>query len=552
MDGPAESPIVGWQPSAASAIFDSPNILRTICTSLATRKDVLNMALLCKAANPVVLDEIWRSRRSMAQLLAPLYCDGFISTLTPKLVLCRNLTSQDSTWTRFRDHASRIRVLTVGERFFETTHHGTMLQLMQLVGSRPMFPHLLNLVISGEEEGAVVSYLPLFISPTLSLVSIQIDSGESEARISAHLVELFLALTQEKGVPLENFSIVAKIPVSTSSFLSTLSRSNTLRVLNLEGVQSLDTDETDWVTNLGLLEGLEELKIVAEEDRSGRVPLQAFIPPDPSNETVANETSESPPEAHMILGPPEPKTVPRYPRLKKLCLQAPARVVDAVLSCVASKVLDDLTLKPQATSAVNDIIELYACLDILSARDILHGILKHFTFEANVKVPGRYYWSSSDRDPLIQSSRFAVIAKLSRLRYLEVRNRLDDTEEFFRSVVALLPCLVECRIPLSSESADITIFPTLASSCPELVHLQLPIRTEFPPFKPMLFTPKKHRLQHLTLSDWSDHHYNESQVFLAVRHLNASFPFLRVLEGGSNWEKVLTVLGTVQDIARSG
>ncbi|KAH6901972.1 hypothetical protein BKA70DRAFT_677679 [Coprinopsis sp. MPI-PUGE-AT-0042] len=300
MDGPAESPTIGWHASAATEIMGFPNILRIICASLVSKKDMLSMAVLCKAASSIALDEIWRSRSSMAQLLAPLFCNGFISTLTPKLLLCRSITSQDPTWTRFCDYTNRIRMLTVRERFFEQVHHGTMLQLMQLAGSQPMFPHLLNLDVSGDEDGTVVSDLPLFVSPALSLVSIQIKSGERDARTSTHIMESFLVLAQEKEVPLEKLFMVAKIPVSISTFFSTLSRSNTLRILHLEGIRCLDADEPSCFTNLGLLEGLEELRLVAEEDKSNRVPVEAFRTPNGAGQ----ENLTTQPEASTVPGPP--------------------------------------------------------------------------------------------------------------------------------------------------------------------------------------------------------------------------------------------------------
>jgi hypothetical protein len=85
MDGPAESPTLSWQPSAASEVVGAPNALRRICENL-EKKELLEMAVACKAISSAALDEIWRSRRSMTQFLAPLYCEGFISDSMAKIV----------------------------------------------------------------------------------------------------------------------------------------------------------------------------------------------------------------------------------------------------------------------------------------------------------------------------------------------------------------------------------------------------------------------------------------------------------------------------------
>ncbi|KAH6901983.1 hypothetical protein BKA70DRAFT_1568161 [Coprinopsis sp. MPI-PUGE-AT-0042] len=545
MDGPADSPIVVWQPSAMSAILDSPNILRIICTSLTTRKDVLNMALLCKASSSIALDEIWRSRRSMAQLLAPLYCDGFISMLTPTFSLCRVLTKQDSAWVRLCQYASRIKAVTANEDFFGNLAHGMVLRLMQLSGDQPIFPHLRRLDLSVSEGGAVVSDLPFFLSPTLHHVAIDIDSAANrDADTSIPFVQSFLFMTQEQGIPLDHLSLLAKIPVhisSFSSFFSTLSGCKDLRTLHLERVRCLDADETRWISDLGLLKGLEELRLVAEDNTS--ISVRALRPPSAYMPTAGQESSNSQSEAITTPGPPEPKAVLRYPSLNKLYLQAPARVVDALLSCVSSDVLGELTLWLQATRQVKTVAELCGCFVKLGLQASLHGSLKRFTFEANIP-------------PRIPSSYLMPLQKMSKLEYLEITNNIFETDQFIEAVIAQLPCLTEFLIPLSSAPASITVFHTFSASCPNLTWLQIPLDTcsDFPVFDDLLHPPKKHRLQHLTLSDWSGVP-TQRQLFLAVRHLNASFPYLRVLNRHDmydNWQTVLIMLGTLRDIAWSG
>ncbi|KAH6901985.1 hypothetical protein BKA70DRAFT_677856 [Coprinopsis sp. MPI-PUGE-AT-0042] len=289
MDGPAEFPTIDWQPSSASEILDSPKILGNICANLSPKKELLSMALSCKAISSIALDEIWRSRRSMDQLLAPLFCDGFITTLAGDLYLCRVLMGESPTWARFCDYASRIQVLAANENFFGRIHQGIMLRLMQLTGDQPIFPHLRSLTLSDNEVrgrgGTVVSGLPLFVSPNLFRVSIQIQSNKEDATISAHLLQSFLLMVQVKGVPLKHLSLQAKIPVCISSFFSSLAHANTLRTLHLEGVRCLDADNTSWITDLGLLESLEELKLIAEEDMSNRRPSEASRPPSLNRKT---------------------------------------------------------------------------------------------------------------------------------------------------------------------------------------------------------------------------------------------------------------------------
>jgi hypothetical protein len=297
MDGPAESPTLPWQPSAASELAGVPKALRRICENL-EKKELLEMAVTCKAISSAALDEIWRSRRSMAQFLAPLCCDGFISNdpnpekmvrkvskdslcllNDPSQLLLRALTNQAPAWARLCEYASRAKELTASETFFDPIHHGTLLQLMRLAGESPMFPNLRILTVSGQEGGAIASDLPFFVSPALGHVTIQVDSGNSDAPVSARLVASFLSLMKEKDVPLKHLSLAAKIPVNASPFFSTLSQANTLRFLRLEGIRCLSDDDADWLTNLGLLDGLEELQLVAEEDRSGRPPVRAYSAP---------------------------------------------------------------------------------------------------------------------------------------------------------------------------------------------------------------------------------------------------------------------------------
>ncbi|KAH6901975.1 hypothetical protein BKA70DRAFT_1307914 [Coprinopsis sp. MPI-PUGE-AT-0042] len=493
MDGPAESPAIDWQPSAASAILEFPNILRIICSNLASKDDLLNMALSCKAVGSTALDEIWCSRSSMAQLLAPLYCDGFIELIpsTQNLSLRRTLTDQDSAWARFCEHASRVQVLVANEDFCKHIHHGTMLRLMQLTGGRPIFPNLRRLTVSGNEGGTVVSDLPLFVSATLSHVSIKIDSKAKDASIASHLVDWFLFMMQEQGIPLKNLSLMAKIPVISPLFY-TLSRYITLRVLCLEGIRCLDADETSWSTDLGLLQGLEELRLVAEEEESHRTPLQAPRATSAFETTVGKQGLESKTTASSGPGPPEPKVVPKYVSLKRLYLQGPPSVVGAVISCLASQVLDDLTLKPGARRTVQNVPGLYSCLRLLSLQTHLHGSLKRFTFEANLRV-------NDHQNIPFSASWFEAILRMPRLEYLEVGNQLDSTETFIHSIVAHLPYLVECLISLSSPVTEITILHILATSCPNLTRLQLPIRTSFPPFDSMRFAPRQHCLHHLTV-----------------------------------------------------
>lgn len=143
---------------------------------------------------------------------------------------------------------------------------------MLLAEGLPIFSHLEDVSLSGDEKGTTLSGLPLFVSPSLRRVSVEVPPGDSNATESADIMESFLSIMQERGHPLQHLSVVAKIPVSVSQFFSTLSRSNTLRVLRLEGIRVLDADETNWVAKLGLIEGLEDLKLVAEEDVTGRVP----------------------------------------------------------------------------------------------------------------------------------------------------------------------------------------------------------------------------------------------------------------------------------------
>ncbi|KAH6887888.1 hypothetical protein BKA70DRAFT_1573269 [Coprinopsis sp. MPI-PUGE-AT-0042] len=141
---------------------------------------------------------------------------------------------------------------------------------------------------------------------------------------------------------------------------------------------------------------------------------------------------------------------------------------------------------------------------------------------------------------------------MSQLEYLKLENRVGGAEELVHSVVSQLPCLVECIIALSSTPADITMFQTLAASCPNLTRLQLPINTEFPAFDPTFTTPKKHRLHHLAVSEWVGYPPDQEKLFLAVRYLNAAFPYLRVLDGSRNWKTVMNMLATVRDIAWGG
>ncbi|KAH6901971.1 hypothetical protein BKA70DRAFT_1435569 [Coprinopsis sp. MPI-PUGE-AT-0042] len=576
MDGPAElAPTLGWQPSAASEIIKSPKILRIICANLTSTKDLLNMALSCKTTSSIALDEMWMMGSFMERLHAPLYHDGFLSeTLQkpdnewsyrppkPTLLLRRSLTHQDSAWTRFSEYASRIQVLTAANNFFRRIHFGTLFQLMQLRGTQPMFPNLRSLTLSGDEGGATgtVSHLPLFVSQNLSQVHIQVNSAEKDADVSARLVESFLFMLQEKSAPLKDLSLMAKIPVSIFSFFSTLSHSNTLRILCLEGIRCLDADETNWVTNLGLLKGLEEFRLIAEEDKSNRMSLEGFKPPTctyrfpPPHASYAmfiglaiQENSTTQPEASTAPGPPEPKVVPRYPSLKTLYIQAPARVIDALISCVSSKVLADLTLRPQATQVVNTIPDICACFNVLNLRTNMHGSLKRFMFEANFRHP-RVYRSEEP----IPSSCLAPLQNMSQLEYLEIANSLGNNDNFIRSVVTQLPSVVECIIPLSSSSANITVIHALAISCPSLTRLQLPIYTSEFASDSQWFTPKKHRLRHLVLSSWDDSYASHGELFLAVRHVNAAFPYLKGLDGGQCWRTVWTMLRTIQDIAQNG
>jgi hypothetical protein len=137
-----------------------------------------------------------------------------------------------------------------------------------------MFPHLKELNLCGEEKGTIISDFPLFVSPNLKSVSVEVRSHADDAPNSAHLMGYFLSIMQEKDVPLEHLEVAANIPITVISFFSTLPRSSTLRFLRLEGVRVLDADETDWVTDLGLIEALEDLKLVVEEDtRTTREPI---------------------------------------------------------------------------------------------------------------------------------------------------------------------------------------------------------------------------------------------------------------------------------------
>jgi hypothetical protein len=258
-------------------------------------------------------------------------------------------------------------------------------------------------------------------------------------------------------------------------------------------------------------------------------------------------------EATPIPGPPEPKISPRYRKLKKLYVQGPVKVVDTLLHCVASTMLEDLTIKPQATRNVTNGLDLWACTKILRWRTNMQGSLKRLTFDAQLRVTGAYY-ASYHRDPLIPSSELEAIRDLCNLEYLEFGNGMSGTQDFILSTVAHLPRMVECVIPLSSTPAMITVFHTLAKSCPNLTRLQLPIQVDdgFPEFDPLIFTPTKHCLQHLAVSDWSPYSYDRQKFFLATRHLNAAFPYLRVMNGGGGWTEVMAILGTIQDIVRRG
>ncbi|KAH6901977.1 hypothetical protein BKA70DRAFT_1307917 [Coprinopsis sp. MPI-PUGE-AT-0042] len=499
------------------------------------------MASSCKATSSIALDEIWRSRRSMVQLLGPLHCDGFISESTPKLSLRRVLTDKDAAWTRFCEYAARIRVLTASESFFEPIHHGTILQLMKLTGSQPMFPRLESLNLSVDEKGTIASDLPLFVSPRLSNVDIEVNSDKHDAPISAHLVDVFLSMMGEQGAPLEHLSLVAKIPVSISSFFSTLSHSKTLLVLHLEGVQCLDAYETSWVVDLGRLDRLQDLRLVVEEDTSGRLPLPRFTPPSaPVSEATDHEEDEQI-TAKTLPGPPELNIFMPYSSLERLDLRGPASVLDALLSCVASRKLEDLTLNPQAPKTTKDETDLCGCFDILREKTHLCGSVKRFTFEADYRP-----------DPVIHSGWFEPIRKLKHLEYLEIRNPMTETQTFIQSAMTQLRSLEECIISLQSTPADVTAFHMLAMSCPKLTRLQLPINTSNFAVEASWFTPKKHRLEHLLLSPWEESQPSHQQLFLAVRHLNAAFPYLRVLEGGRCWQTVSTMLATLQDLSQGG
>jgi hypothetical protein len=293
MDGPAESPTLPWQPTAASEIVASPKALGRICENL-EKKELLNMAVTCKAISSAALDEIWRSRRSMAQFLAPLYHDGFISDPMAKMVRNASLDSlclltdfaqfllrapdQAPAWARFCEYAERVEELTASGNFFQPIHNGSIFQLVQAIGNRPMFPNLRRLTAAFDEGESIASELPFFKSPALRCVTIQVQSYNADALVSAQLVASFLSIMKEKCVPLTHLSLIARIPVSVLPLFSVLSQSKTLRFIRLEGIRCLDDDDADWVTNLGLLDALEELKIVAERDRSNRLPVRVCGP----------------------------------------------------------------------------------------------------------------------------------------------------------------------------------------------------------------------------------------------------------------------------------
>jgi hypothetical protein len=266
--------------------------------------------------------------------------------------------------------------------------------------------------------------------------------------------------------------------------------------------------------------------------------------------------------ASIEPGPPEVPVVLKYASLKKLYIHAPAKVLDALLLSVSSGVLADLTLRPQSTPGVPGIEDVAACLGILNTKNNLCVSLKRFSFQCKTKYgnkqePNYGYGASNTRYLLpLPSSHFQPIQRISQLECLQLETGLEaEAGRFARDIAANLPFLVECSFSLSFIPTDVTALHILAISCPNLVRLQLPLKTQFVGYDHLFSTPKSHRLQHLTVSDWPAEHQDrvdQKQLLLAVRHLSAVFPYLRVLDGGFGWEMVMSMLGTLQNIARAG
>jgi hypothetical protein len=217
-------------------------------------------------------------------------------------------------------------------------------------------------------------------------------------------------------------------------------------------------------------------------------------------------------------------------------------------------VLDDfaLILQVKGPSERPKIADFDACLEIMNTNETFHASLKRFTFQCEAE-----YWHLGSRyDRQIPSCHFQPIQSMAHLEYLTVETPygLGEAGSFVQDVVAHLPCLVECSVPLSSGPADVTALHILALSCPNLVRLQLPLKTGFVGYDHLFSTSKSHRLQHLTVSEWRAGSYgvDQNQLFLAVRHLNATFPYLRVVNGGFGWGVVMSMLGTLRDMAWAG
>jgi hypothetical protein len=261
---------------------------------------------------------------------------------------------------------------------------------------------------------------------------------------------------------------------------------------------------------------------------------------------IADPTELGPFEGPGILpGPPERREEYLFPLLEYCELSGSSSTLRQVLSSVSSRSLAEMSLLVKEAS-LDDLKapNLLPCLNILERKINLQRSLT--TFKLSMAA-----LETSDL-PLCPASFVKPLRHMKHLKRLQVMSPVETLANFVHEVVLNLGELENLQVPMhATHTINISSLHSLATSCPNLRMLVIPIRT-LPgtiPELPVHIPTSHHGLRELRTSETGGWNSMQGHI-LAARHVNALFPNLENLEGGRGWSAVWTIVKMIRDVTR--
>ncbi|KAK0187029.1 hypothetical protein F5146DRAFT_1063322 [Armillaria mellea] len=452
---------------------------------------LVSLALMCKTVSSVALDTLWGDTQTYGfqpvLRVFPSASSGNLQVLPEDI--------PDQTWTRFRQYANRVRSITFDPTSCARFSSTVFLRLAEY--QSPIFPKLqcLRSDVSFAASPSILLFLPEKTLNEVQLTfSASTDLTTSSACIRAIKWQVPALRTLRVCCPEFDNGRYHATPFTGLCSVANLAGFKKLRSLTIKS-HMVDYDS---IVQLSSFDNLEDLCV--------------------------KTTSNVPSDNRQVQD--------GFPSLKSLHINAKVSEMPRILRLVHQGTLETLTFVDTSNETFRTNSEF----------------MMDFHRELTARFPLRnlsltYYRAGQLDKALWASSRavFESLYELPRLCSIHFVGELAmDDKTIKTSLAPSWPHIESISIPhLSGDIPSHVMLPVLAKCCPRLVSLDMPI--VFPDDRVLAAEEVlSHRLQLLKSVNTT-----VKKPALVARFLDRIFPYLVLVEGGSGWNEVGSILQDV-------